>query len=53
MTMGNRTHKSPFKYRVGYYEVDLISFKIRKVSYTFKDIDKCSRQRLLKRWLGD
>jgi len=50
--MDSRTYKSPFKYRVGYYEVDLISFEIRKVSYTFKEIDKCSKRQLLRRWLG-
>ena len=49
--MGNRTLKTPLKYNISYYEVDLVTFEINKVAHAFKDLDKESKDKMLKRWL--
>jgi len=50
--MDNRTYKTPLRYRIGHYEIDLVTFEICKVSYTFKNLDQQSKKRLLKKWLN-
>jgi len=52
--MDSHTCKSPLKYQIGYYEVDLVTFEVYKVSYTFKNLNQQSKKRILKKWLtGD
>jgi len=38
-------------YTIGYYKVNLVTFEIQRVTYTFKKLDKESKKRMLDIWL--
>ena len=53
MIMDNRTYKSPLKFNIGGYEIDLVTFDLKRITYTFKELDNENKLRLLNKWLGD